>query len=218
MTNSPNLAGEEHEAVQLLLPWYVTDRLDPAERAEVAAHLETCAECRAELATERALAARVAAQRDDAAPAWERLAARLAAERAPSPAVPRRRTRDAFAGLRRAASRPSTLRWVVAAQFAAVLVLGASVATQPPAAPYRVLGDAAAARQGNVLAMFRPETTEARMRAALEASGARLVDGPTSAHAYVLQVPGGADGPALATLRRDPEVTMAEPIEQAAAE
>jgi hypothetical protein len=96
-----------------------------------------------------------------------------------------------------------------------VLVLGGALATRPDEAPYRVLGDAPSARPGNVLAMFRPETTEARFRAALQASGARVVDGPTSAHAYVLDVPGGAAGPALALLRRDPEVTMAEPIDRA---
>lgn len=218
MTDTPLSFNERHEAAQQLLPWFVTDRLDPAERASVAAHVETCEACRADLAAERALAAAVAGQRDDALPAWERVAARLDAKPIVSTPAPRRRTRDPFAGLRRAAARPSTLRWVVAAQFAAVLVLGASVATEPRPAPYRVLGDAPSARAGNVLAMFRPQTTEARFREALQASGARLVDGPTTAHAYVLEVPGGAGGAALARLRRDPEVTMAEPIEQAPAE
>lgn len=216
MTQGLSPSHDRHEAVQLLLPWYVTDRLDPTERAEVAAHVETCAACRDELAAERTLAAAVAGQRDEVAPAWEAFAAKL--DRPPIAPAPRRRTRDAFARAGRAMLRPSTLRWVVAAQFAAIAVLGVSVANQPRPGAYRVLGDAPAARTGNVLAMFRPETTEARFRAALEKSGARLVDGPTSAHAYVLEVPGGEGGTALARLRRDPEVTMAEPIAQAPAE
>lgn len=217
MNQSTLTFEDRHDAAQMLLPWFVTDRLDAAERAEVAAHLDECEACRAEVATERRLAAAIAGQRDDATPPWERFAAKLDAEPLAAP-VARRRTRNAFAGLRAAASRPSTLRWVVAAQFAAVLVLGATVATQPRPEPYRVLGDAAPARTGNVLAMFRPETTVTQLREALQASGARMVDGPTSANAYVLEVPGGAGGPALARLRRDPEVTMAEPIEQAPAE
>ena len=43
-----------HEpAVQKLLPWYLTGRLEDAERLQVDEHLATCAECRAELETER---------------------------------------------------------------------------------------------------------------------------------------------------------------------
>ncbi|RZM07374.1 MAG: hypothetical protein EOP68_14020 [Sphingomonas sp.] len=106
---------------------------------------------------------------------------------------------------------------MVAAQFVAVLALGAQTLTQRsdgrPGA-YHVLGDAGATRSGNVLAMFRPEASEAAFRRALQASGARLVDGPTASGAYVLAVPGDA---ALARLRRDADVTMAEPIEQAPA-
>ncbi|HEX5182653.1 MAG TPA: hypothetical protein VFW19_05805, partial [Allosphingosinicella sp.] len=86
--------------------------------------------------------------------------------------------------------------------------------------PYHALGDAApasgeAARAGNVLAMFRPNASVAAMRRSLDASGARFVDGPTPAGAYLLQVPGGGKGAALAALRRNPNVTMAEPIDQA---
>jgi anti-sigma-K factor RskA len=211
------LSADEHHQAQLLLPWYVTGRLDLAERALVEEHLKECAECRGDLASERALAAAIAAQPAETSPAWEALAARIDAPRH-DPAPPRRRTRDAFAGVRRAASGPQTLRWVVAAQFAALLVLGASVVTPSQPAPYRVLGDETAPRSGNVLAMFRPQTTEARFRHALQASGARLVDGPTAANAYVLEVPGGEGGAALSRLRHDPEVRMAEPIDQDGAE
>ena len=120
--------------------------------------------------------------------------------------------------------RPERLKWVVAAQFAALVVLGfAALPTAPTAPParqgaYRTLGDAPAARSGNVLAMFRPDASVAAMRHSLDASGARFVDGPTPAGAYVLDVPGGENGGELAALRRDPNVTMAEPIEEAPAE
>jgi hypothetical protein len=47
------LEPDPHVAVQQLLPWYLTDRLAPAERAQVDAHVASCAECRAELEAER---------------------------------------------------------------------------------------------------------------------------------------------------------------------
>lgn len=222
MNQSLSSSGSQHDAVLQLIPWYAGGRLDADERERVAEHLAGCEACRAELEAERTLAAAMAAALappvSDADRAWHTFAARL--DRTPVAAVPppRRRTREAFAQVRRAVSRPATLRWVAAAQFAAVLALGAALVSKPQDGPYRVLGDAAVPRAGNVLAMFRPETSEARLRAALLASGARLVDGPTAAHAYLLDVPGGAEGPALARLRRNPEVTMAEPIEQAPAE
>ena len=117
--------------------------------------------------------------------------------------------------------RAGRLKWVVAAQFAAIAVLGFAALPTAPAAPdarqgtYRALGDAPAARSGNVLAMFRPDASVEAMRHSLDASGARFVDGPTPAGAYVLDVPGGDKGAGLAALRRDPNVTMAQPIDQA---
>jgi hypothetical protein len=204
-------ADDRHEDVQRLLPWYVTDRLDPAERAGVAAHLETCADCRAELAIERRLAAAVAGQRDEVAPDWNRFAARLDAQ---PQTPPRRRTRDAFAGLRRAAGRPGTLRWVVAAQFAAVAVLGGALVAERRPGAYQALGDQAEMRGGNALVMFDAGMSEAAFRRTLQARRARLVDGPTAAGAYVLDLPEGE----LVRLRGDAGVTMAEPIERAPAE
>jgi hypothetical protein len=133
--------------------------------------------------------------------------------------MPRRRDRTPLAAVGRITHRPQALRWIVAAQFAALLALGVHAASlDDRRGDYRVLGAAPTARAGNTLVMFRPETTEARFRRALQASGARLIDGPTSAGAYIVDVPGGAGGGALAALRRDKEVTMAEPIEQAPAE
>ena len=49
-----------HEQAQALLPWYANGTLDAAESALVDAHLAACAECRASLDVEHALAAQVA--------------------------------------------------------------------------------------------------------------------------------------------------------------
>lgn len=219
MTQILPFPTDRHAEVHLLLPWYVTGQLDAVETAFVAEHLAECGACRADLVQERHLADAVARDTGETGDSWAAMAARLDATSSVSvaTAAQRRRTRDPLRAARRAVMRPRTLRWVVAAQFVAMLALGAQTLTQRsdgrPGA-YHVLGDAGATHSGNVLAMFRPEASEAAFRRALQASGARLVDGPTASGAYVLAVPGDA---ALARLRRDADVTMAEPIEQAPA-
>lgn len=219
MTQILPFPTDRHAEAHLLLPWYVTGQLDAVETAFVAEHLAECGACRADLVQERHLADAVARDTGETGDSWAAMAARLDATSSVSvaTAAQRRRTRDPLRAARRAVMRPRTLRWVVAAQFVAVLALGAQTLTQRsdgrPGA-YHVLGDAGATHSGNVLAMFRPEASEAAFRRALQASGARLVDGPTASGTYVLAVPGDA---ALARLRRDADVTMAEPIEQAPA-
>src|SRR5271170_3452965 len=71
------LRGDPHQRIQSLLPWFVTNRLDADERAEVAAHLDACQDCRAEERLERRLAAEVAAMPMDVEQSWARLRARL---------------------------------------------------------------------------------------------------------------------------------------------
>lgn len=208
--------ADRHQEVQQLLPWYWAGTLDEADQAMVDAHLGDCAECRAELGTEPALKAALASASPDADTGWESLRTRaLAASPAP------RRVRRPWLAAGRKLARRQGLKWVVAAQFAALVVLGMVALPATPTAPparegaYRVLGEAPTARTGNVLAMFKPDASIAAMRRSLEASGARLIDGPTAAGAYLLEVPGGENGRQLAALRSNPNVTMAEPIEQA---
>ena len=207
--------ADRHQEVQQLLPWYGAGTLDEADRALVDAHLGDCAECRADLSAEPELKAVLASASPDAETSWETLRAR--ARRSPAP----RRSRRPWVAAGRKLARPEALRWVVAAQFGMLIVLGMAALPTSPAprqGAYRVLGDAPTGRTGNVLAMFRPDAKVAEVRRSLETSGARLVDGPTAAGAYVLEVPGGEKGRELAALRGDPNVTMAEPIEEAPAE
>jgi anti-sigma factor RsiW len=66
------LDGERHGEVQALLPWYLAGGLSEAEQAMVRQHLGACAECQAELMSERRLAAEVAAAPIAPAPEVER--------------------------------------------------------------------------------------------------------------------------------------------------
>lgn len=199
-------------AVRRLLPWHLTGTLDAADEELVERHLAGCAACRAELVRERALATTVRTADLTAGEGWAGMSALL------DRADPRSRQR-ARAWVRRSGALGSrhTWRWIAGAQFAALLVLGTWVALPPQRAPaYRALGDASVVRAGNALVMFRPETSEEALRRLLAGADARLVDGPTASGAYVIALPG--DGTALARLRAQPAVTLAEPIERGSAQ
>lgn len=193
-----------HQAAQQLLPWLLAGTLDGAERAMVEQHLQGCAQCRDDLAWQRRLRAAAPAPQGafDADRALARLMPRL------RPQAPRLgvlgRWREA------AAANNNWLKWTAAAQLAAIGVLALQLAGSR-GADYRALG-AAASANANAVVMFRPETTERDMRRILRASGARVVDGPTVADAYVLALPPAQVPAALARLRAERAVTLAQPL------
>lgn len=196
-----------HDRAQRLLPWYVTGRLAGEEQALMEAHLPACAECRADLVSERALRAAVAAPTSEAAEDWSQARARLTLPPARArrrPAAPSRRAWAPWLG------------WAVAACQLAWLAPG-WFRSPAPAPAFHALASVAARPAGNVLVMFRPGVTEAAMRAALLASDARLADGPTPAGAYLLAVPTGERVGAVAALRRRPAILLAQPVDAGAA-
>ncbi len=190
---------EAHARVQALLPWYVNGRLEDAERAAVDAHLAGCPRCRADLVAERRLHVTLAA----------------AAPTPPSPPPGSRLARalEALAPV----SLPMRWRWLLALQ-SALLVAAVAVATvlwlharDEAAAPFRAMGPSPAAGAANAVVMFRPEATEAQIRQALSACDGRFAGGPTATRAYLLALP-VADAAALARLRSQPGVAMAESL------
>lgn len=201
------LRRNQHDEVQRLLPWHATGTLDAADTQLVEAHLGRCPKCQADLEMERRLGAEVAALPFEAEEAWSRLSARM---------NPKRRGagfRDWAEAARRSLSRsPPWLGWALAAQ--AMMLVGVTLAATalPTGAPYRTLGSSSASAAGNVLVIFDPETPERRLRAALTAVGARMVDGPTEADAFVLHVAPARRAEALSALRRRGDVVMAQPI------
>ena len=195
-----------HEKAQRLLPWLLAGTLDSVELAQVQAHLLTCAQCRADLDWQRKLraAAPLPDSAFDAGRAFAQLLPRL------GPQAPRF---GVLARWRRAtAANSAWLRWTAVAQLAAIGVLSLMLA-RPSTEPgdYRAMG-AAPQSQGNLVVVFRPDTTEREMRRILQASGARVVDGPTVTDAYVLALPASQAGAALTHLRAEPAVTLAQPL------
>jgi hypothetical protein len=63
------------------------------------------------------------------------------------------------------------------------------------------------------MVMVDPQMREAQWRGLLQASGARIVDGPNSAGAYVLAVPPTRTARACDALRAAPGVLLVERID-----
>lgn len=198
---------DPHHEVRDLLPWYVTGQLGEAETARIEAHLDDCAECQAELRFEERLESEVARLPLEVEAGWARMRRRVEGDRS---------ERRVLRGLR---SRAPWLGWGVAA----ALMLGLGVLLAPSLHPapavnsYHALSATPAVQPGNMVVIFRPDTTEKSMREALKASGARLVDGPTPADAYVLSVPAAQREAALANLRSRREIVLAQPVDSGGA-
>jgi hypothetical protein len=195
-----------HAETRVLLPWLANGSLAGAELERVRAHLAECPACRAQLEWERDMAAAGdPAPRMSAQQAFARLKPQLGPQELPS--RPARWLRLA------AANDARWLRSVALIQLGVILVLGL-VAVRPGGeqGPYRTLGAQQAALQGNIVVSFEPSTPERELRRILQASGARLVDGPTAGDAWVLAVAPGEAGPALQRLRAEPAVTLAEAL------
>lgn len=211
-----SLPGGDHERVQALLPWYVNGSLAAPERSDVEAHLSACAECQADLTVEKRLAFEVADLSVETAQSWATLLPRLQATERRRPGLGQR-IGEALAGLRRGwRERPA---WAVPALAAQVGLVGvfAALLLAPRQAPerYTALAASRPVPAANAIVIFKPETTEANLRAMLREADARLVGGPTAADAYLLQVPAGTRQASLARLKATGQVALAEPVDAA---
>jgi len=154
--------GDEHDIVQLLLPWLDGGHLDAAESARVTAHLASCARCQADIAWQRRLKDIVVDEpasthaSADVDRGWAALRGRLDTEAAAGRGRPTKPLRKARAAL------PwwGGWRWVMALQSMVIVGLAALVVVMLPRDDaYRALG-ARAAR-----AMQASSSCSARRRA-----------------------------------------------------
>jgi len=202
----------EHRLADAVLPWFVNGTLSDDERASVDRHLRECARCRREVEGLRQLQAFCRS-----APASVDATAGLRDLNDPVSVASRRGSMGRWLQrfLEHWRRAPQWTRWVIVAQFAGAVSLTAFVGAHDveSSAPYRTLGaPSPASPYGAIAVVFMPDIAEAEMRRILQAAGARIVDGPTSTDAYVLQVPAGHRSNALVTLRSEPAVVLAEPL------
>jgi anti-sigma factor RsiW len=199
-----------HPRSEALLPWLVNGTLDDDERALVEQHLRDCGRCQREVNLLRELQT---VYREDTSPpptptAFSQLNARL--NEAPLQSV---RLRKLWRLWRQA---PTWAQGIFATQFAIIALLGGLLLAGPPLLPlYQTLGstDAASPPRGSLVVVFNPQTSEAELQRIVRRVAARIVDGPSEAHAYVLELPAGASAKALAALRAEPAVVLAERLD-----
>lgn len=194
-----------HQQAQPMLPWLLAGTLDDADLDTVQQHVTGCSQCQTDLAWQRQLRAASAPTDDgfDADRAFAALLPRL------GPQGPRAGVLERWR--RAVAANDAWLRWAAGAQLAVIGVLSLLLARPWIDPDYRALG-AAAQAAGNVVVTFRPATPEREMRRILQESGARVVDGPTVTDAWVLALPAAQAPAAVARLRAEPAVTLAQPL------
>jgi anti-sigma factor RsiW len=192
-----------HKVADALLPWFVNGTLDGDELAFVQRHVDRCEACQREVEWLRELHAACVAS-PDASSALSRLRRGLEAPR--NQAVP-------SAPLRRLWSRiVPWSQWVIAAELAVIIGLGIWLlpsAVDP--ALYRTLAARdVVPKNGSIVVVADPTTTEAELRRILRDAGARIVDGPTQANAYVLDVPAQRQEQAMRALRAEHALVLVE--------
>jgi hypothetical protein len=210
-----NLDRSTHETVQKLLPWFVADTLQDAERDLVREHVRTCSQCQVDIEWEQKFRSLTGNEQNDAD------LSSVDVERALQRLHPQLETHgfNAIIGKCLRAIHDgwhyssAGMRTMVAMQFAAIIGLGYLLWT-PPHEPssFHALGQGAAPA-ANLIVMFKPDTTEAQMRVILSSNSARLVDGPTVTGAYLLTVPAKRRAQVLARLQLENAISMAVPID-----
>ena len=134
-----SLRGDQHHQVFDLMPWYAIGQLDPADLAQVEAHLGGCADCQGELKFQHRLASELLAMPVVAQDGWPAMRQRIQQE-ARSPAGDASRMGRMSRGWR--ANGP----WLGWATAACVALAASGVLLLPSAKPaaYHALGAAPA--------------------------------------------------------------------------
>src|SRR3954447_15160829 len=112
--------NDPHDETEELLPWYVTGRLDAADRERVEKHLTDCSRCQSDLRRERHLADEYRAYSPQVEASWVSLRERI------EPALPARPPAVANSNWWPSLSRPA-IAGLMAAQLAIVVVTASVV-------------------------------------------------------------------------------------------
>ena len=195
-----------HNEAEELLPWYATGRLDSDQRVLVEQHLSACAHCREQLTVERRLIEEFRSLTPEVDAGWDRLRTRIEPQPMPRTSAPGSRS-NLWSMVRSPA-----VAMLAAAQIG-FLVLGSALLLSLSRPTYHALGAASAPANADALIIFRADASQNDVRRALRAANASIVGGPTAADAYLLRLPRQQRQKALAGLRADHQVEMAEPID-----
>ncbi len=215
--NIVNLGSPMHQNVQDLLPWFVMGSLDDDDRTVVDEHLLACAACRRDTEWHRQVRAAHAtlAPARDADRAFAALQARLPASMAGSPAVGWLSALRAWWQAQQPWARYAlALQPVLILGLAGALLMGPGKSVPEEPGLFHALGQPTAAlTAARLVVVFAPQTTQVEMRRVLLASGARIVDGPTAADAYILAVAPERAEQAAQQLRSEHSVLLIQALD-----
>jgi len=176
----------EQEEIEMLLPWYVTGKLDPADRARVEAYLSRHPAMRSQLDLIRDEQDQTFYANEAISPPSQRAVARLLAEVQRSPVVRARNAWDRLTSRLQQffeAPSPGAVRW--AAATAAVLVLvqtvatGTLITTRDQAGYQTASGSPTVSAEGTVaLVRFADTATAKAIADTLAELDMTVVDGP----------------------------------------
>lgn len=219
---------DTHAEAWALLPWLANGRIDASDREWVEAHVQSCAECRAELAQQQRIAtdmsaagAQPSSTSNDEQRSFNKLWARIEASEAATPEA------QVAAGGRARASR--TVRWLAAAVVVQAVGLGTfgflALQNGSSAAPDKFItvtredprpGDRS--RAPAVRVVFAPQTSIDSINTLLAHQGLQIVDGPGTAGNFTAilsadAVASGATAESVASvMSKDPNVSFAQPV------
>jgi putative zinc finger protein len=222
-----NRIPDTHAEAWALLPWHANGRIAPEDREWVEAHVQGCAECRAELASQRLVASHV--HRDELAspqPAgsdeqrsFNKLWARIEASESASTLATG--TTGAAVPVPRSSR---TVRWLAAAvvvQAIGLGVLGLALNTAKRSGTDSIITVADPSPRVNAPAVriaFSPQASISTVNTLLTHQGLSIVAGPGSAGNFTAElsadaVASGASAESVAAvISKDPNVTFAQPI------
>jgi hypothetical protein len=216
---------DTHAEAWSLLPWLASGRIQATDREWVEAHVSGCAECRAELATQRRVATQMnnqvspdAASTDEQR-SFNKLWARIEASESASASA------TGTAGARVPVSRTSrTIRWLAAAVIVQGVGLGLfgynAVRTAARGDDIVTVADVPARRLGApaVRLVFAPDASIGTINTLLAHQGLTIVSGPGTAGNFTAElsadaVASGASAESVATvISKDPHVSFAQPV------
>jgi len=217
---------DTHAEAWALLPWLANGRIAAEDREWVEAHVQGCAECRAELASQRLVASQV--NRDetvspqpaasDEQRSFNKLWARI--ELAETASLPATGTTGIAVPVPRSSR---TVRWLAAAvvvQAIGLGVLGLTLGSRGanPADFKTVSSPEQRLNAPAVSIAFAPQTSMGTVNTLLTHQGLSLVGGPGGAGNYRAElstdaVASGATADSVAAvLSKDPNVTFAQPV------
>ncbi|MBI1771951.1 MAG: zf-HC2 domain-containing protein [Burkholderiales bacterium] len=205
-----------HSQVQDLLPWYVVNTLQPDEQQLVRTHLQTCVACQDDLQWQLKLKTGepVASTAPDVERALARLLPRLDAQVQPNRAKTDNNFMARLLSMFKTDGKTST-RWgtaVMAAQSAVIVGLIALIALpKQDDSNYRVLGSGERS-SGNIVVVFKPETTVKDIQRIMAMNDARIIDGPTVTNAYLLNVPDTRLTQSIKELRTETGIELVESL------